>query len=182
MEIYNKNYDDEVSEDDVRAFDLLKHCVQLGEKYGGDHNKEIEDYYSSDYFWQNIKPKAKAVESLMKLKDEGFELVLISNGDSRNLERKLSFAKEVLPMFDRYIFLCQHQQPFTKSDINMDDCFFIDDYVKYLNESNATVKIMLGKESRGNRNPGYFSSVSWEEIYRYIHRIYDAHLLLQDDD
>lgn len=175
LEIYNQRYKEDVSPSDVQAFELMTHCSRLGEYHDGDYNREIEEYYSSDHFWNNIKPKGKVTEVLNQLKEDGFELILVSNGGALNLEKKLVYTQEVFPMFDRYLFLCQNSQPYTKRDIDMSDCVFIDDTVRYLSESKAAVKIMFGKNMKGNRNPGYFNSSNWADIHRYIQRIYAAH-------
>ena len=180
LDIYNERYQDDVGEDDVKAFELIQRCTRLGEQFGGDHNKEIEEYYASDYFWNNIKPKKDVIDSLNSLKEIGFEIVMISNGGTKNIEKKLAYVQREFPMLSRCILLYQSSQPFTKKDIDMRDAFFVDDNVSYLVESNASVKIMFGKPTRGNRNPGFFSSSSWTDITRYIARIEKAHSLIEN--
>lgn len=157
----------------------MTHCARLGESHDGDYNKEIDEYYSSEYFWDNVTPKNNVISVLNKFKEDGFELILVSNGGIANLEKKLAYTQKTFPMFDRCLFMYQNVQPYTKRDIDMSGCVFIDDTAAYLSESNATVKVMLGKNIKGNRNPGYFNSTNWEEVYQYIHRIYAAHSAMQ---
>lgn len=108
------------------------------------------------------------VDILGRLKRDGFKLILVSYGDAPNIAKKVHYAHQIFPMLDGYIFLSQHQKPFTKEDVNMEKCFFVDDNASYLDETNAEIKIMFGEGRIGNKNPGYFSSNDWEEIYNYI--------------
>lgn len=174
VDIYNKVYGETADVRLLKSFDLLDQCPRFGESHGGDYQAEMADFYSCDEFWNNLKPKPNAIDVMNKLKADGFEIVMVSYGDAANLVKKVVYAKQMFPMLDGYIFLSQHQKPFTKRDVNMDGAFFIDDYSHYLNESNAATKIMFSKDVRGNRNPGYFSSTNWLDVYKYVHHIYNA--------
>lgn len=173
VEVYNRLYGEEADVRNIRAFDLLDQCPRIGE-LTGDYQKELTGMYACEDFWQNLQPKPHAVEIMNKFKAEGFELILVSYGDAPNLAKKIYYAHEHFSMLDGYILLSQHHKPFTKRDVNMQDCFFIDDYASYLIESNAKVKVMFGKELKGNRNPGFYNTGNWEDVYRYVHQVYEA--------
>lgn len=174
VDIYNQTYGESANAERIRQFDMLDECARLGEVYDGDSQRELSTYLASDDYWNNLQPKLDAFKVMEQLKSEGFELIMVTSGDAVNVSRKAPYASKLFPYFDGYLYLSPTDKAFSRQDINMDECFYIDDSATFLLDSNARTKIMFGKETKGNRNPGFFITKNWEGLYRYIHQIYEA--------
>lgn len=174
VEIYNSIYSESVDVNAIKQFNLLDSLICLGERYDGDIQKELADIYSSDAFWSKLETLKNVKETLFNLKADGYELVLYADSNIYNQKGFHSFVEKKLPMFDSLISLESFD---SIQQIDMDECFNINNVVALLQNSNARTNIVVGKELKGNRNPGYFRITDWPEVIPYINQIYEMSMI-----
>ena len=174
VEIYNSIYSESVDVNAIKRFDLTDGCTYLGERFNGDVWKDVATIFTSDEFWSKLEVLKGVKETLSNLKSNGYELVLYTDSETYHQNQFQSFVKKELPMFNSVI----HSESFEKiNQIDMDECFNINNVVVVLQNSNARTNIVVGKELKGNRNPGYFRITDWPEVVPYINQIYDMSMI-----
>lgn len=101
--------------------------------------EEVEEIFSSEEFFENLKWKKEAKEFLQKLYDEN-NVTIVTKGSKINLLLKRKWLKE--QGFENIDFIgLDHNQ--SKGEIDMSDGYFIDDNEQNLYESNAKYKILF---------------------------------------
>ena len=146
---------DEVLVDSIRSILLI-----LNPRYGTDFktsdcmqwdfrdlfpditSDEVEKCFESDEFWDSLRFKAvgrHVLDFLDKLKPY-YNIVIVSKGTETNLKKKRQWLMDNMPI--SYIFIPIGLDG-SKGDINMAGGVHIDDNQYYLNESNATYKLLF---------------------------------------
>lgn len=172
--VYNKRYQDSADWTKVRRYDMTDQCTHLGENFEGNIQAEILDIYGSSEFWRYLRPMKKANEILIKLKKEGYTLVMASIGDPANISKKIRYADANFPMFDQYLMLYTKKGKHSKGKINMHGAFMVDDNDRILRTTNASVKVVFGPEREYNSTyKSYKRCTDWEEVYHLIHSYFE---------
>lgn len=174
VEIYNSLYSESVNVKSIKRLDMMDSCIYLGERFNGDIQKDLSSILSSDDFWTKLELLNGVTDTLLKLKKDGYELLLYVDSKTYNLGAFQQFVKKELTMVDSII---QLEPDDATSQMNMSGCFNINHIVSILQSTNAQTKIVVGKELKGNRNPGYFTIINWEEVIPYINQIYEMSMI-----
>lgn len=146
---------DEVLVDSIRSILLI-----LNPRYGTDFKtsdctqwdfkdlfpditlNEVEKCFESDEFWGTLRFKTigqNVLDFLDKLKPY-YNIVIVSKGTETNLKKKRQWLMDNMPI--SYIFIPIGLDG-SKGEINMAGGVHIDDNQYYLNESNATYKLLF---------------------------------------
>lgn len=146
---------DEVLVDSIRSILLI-----LNPRYGTDFkpddctrwdfkdlfpditSDEVEKCFESDEFWNTLRFKTagqNVLDFLDKLKPY-YHIVIVSKGTETNLKKKKQWLMDNMPIPYSFIPIGLDG---SKGDIDMTGGVHIDDNQYYLNESNATYKILF---------------------------------------
>lgn len=146
---------DEVLVDSIRSILLI-----LNPRYGTDFkpddctrwdfkdlfpditSDEVEKCFESDEFWGTLRFKAvgqNVLDFLDKLKSY-YNIVIVSKGTETNLKKKKQWLMDNMPIPYSFIPIGLDG---SKGDIDMAGGVHIDDNQYYLNESNATYKLLF---------------------------------------
>lgn len=106
-----------------------------------------------------------AKEVLNRLK-ENYEIIIISMGVQPNLFGKEAWVKDHLP-FAKFIGINMEKYK-DKSCVSMSGGILIDDEQRYLNNSNANVKICFGDKYEWNESWKGKRCFNWIEIENYL--------------
>lgn len=106
-----------------------------------------------------------AKEVLWKLK-EHYEIVIVSIGMQPNLFGKEVWLKNNLP-FAKFIGINMEKYS-DKASIDMSNGILIDDEQRYLDNSNADVKICFGDEYEWNKDWKGKRCFNWTELENYL--------------
>lgn len=103
---------------------------------------EVEKCFESDEFWDSLRFKTvgqNVLDFLDKLKPY-YNIIIISKGTEINLKKKRQWLMDNMPIPYSFIPIGLDG---SKGDIDMTGGVHIDDNQYYLNESNATYKILF---------------------------------------
>lgn len=146
-------------------------------------NKEIEEIFSSEEFFEEVKVKEGFKEFYEKMKDE-FEFYIVTKGTIENLKRKKKFFAEELgegfemigmplwydEQYGEWMSGDGNKPAYSKSRVDMRGGIQIDDRVDSL-DSNATVKILIKNwrtfpwnRYRGEYKEHVYILNDWKEI------------------
>lgn len=146
---------DEVLVDSIRSILLI-----LNSRYGTDFKpndctqwdfkdlfpdvtpNEVEKCFESDEFWNSLKFKTVG-QNVLDFLDElklYYNIVVVSKGTEINLKKKKQWLMDNMPIPYSFIPI---ETNGSKGDIDMTGGVHIDDNQYYLNESNATYKILF---------------------------------------
>lgn len=107
-------------------------------------NGKIEHIFESDFFWENVRLKKGAQQTIKHFVDDANEVYFLSIGSSTNIAKKTKFLKEHFPFVHRHIMLVQNKfLKMDKSIIDMSGGILIDDHINNLLTCNAEHKILF---------------------------------------
>lgn len=130
----------------------------------------VEEIYSSEEFFERVKPNKEFLEVYRKHKDN-FNFIVVTKGGKINLARKQAWFLRRFPAmkFVGFLFDEGGEHSFDKSSENMSGGIQIDDRTDALVNTNAGCKILLknGREFKWNQvDRGYDLYIfnRWKEI------------------
>lgn len=126
----------------------------------------IISYFDQPRFFNQIEYMDNAHEVLSDLIDEGYEICIVSMGTAQNLLGKEIWLKENLPNV-KFIG-CNLDTYRDKSHIDMSDGILIDDEKRYLDNSNASVRICFGDKYEWNKEWQGIRCYNWYEVKKYL--------------
>ena len=130
-------------------------------------NREyILSYFGLSRFFDNVEYMDNAYEVISNFINNGYEIYIISMGTPQNLLGKEIWLKENLP--EVKFIGCNFETYKDKSHIDMSDGILIDDEEKYLNSSNARMKICFGDEYDWNKEWTGIRCYNWYDVKRYL--------------
>lgn len=128
-------------------------------------SKHIKRYFTQPRFFEKVEFTDNAKEVLNRLKDK-YEIIIVSMGIQPNLFGKEIWIKDNLS-FAKFIGINMEDYK-DKSHINMSDGILIDDEQRYLDSSNAKVKICFGEEYEWNEYWKGKRCFNWTEVEKYL--------------
>lgn len=128
-------------------------------------SQDLARYFNQPRFFDNIGFMDNAKEVLNRLKDK-YEVVVVSMGVAPNLLGKNIWIRDNLPFAG---FMGIDMEGYKdKSHINMCDGILIDDEKRYLDSSNAAVKICFGDTYEWNKQWAGKRCYNWYEVEKYL--------------
>lgn len=127
--------------------------------------KHVKRYFTQTRFFEKVEFMDNAKEVLFRLKDK-YEIVIVSMGIQPNLFGKEIWIKDNLP-FAKFIGIDMKKYK-DKSCINMSNGILIDDEQRYLDNSNADVKICFGEKYEWNEDWKNKRCFNWTELENYL--------------
>lgn len=133
--------------------------------------KDVLDIFESDDFWNEVE-YSQSFFSYSKFLKDNFDVEIVSCGTRDNLQKKRAFLNELGFGFtgllvDESLNLC-------KSRINMQSGIQIDDNINSLENTNATIKILLKnyREFTWNKTKANIKNLyvvnNWDEIIEIL--------------
>lgn len=153
---YYKNYH-YIHWTDIRTYNFLEcNCAKT---------KDLIRYFRQPRFFDHIEFMDNATEVLNRLKDK-YEIIIVSMGVQPNLFGKEIWIKDNMPFASFIgINIKKHKD---KSYIDMSDGIFIDDEKRYLDSSNANIKICFGDTYEWNEKWTGRRYYNWTEVEKYL--------------
>ena len=135
-QLLNEKYDTNASAIDVKSWNFREIKSDLTPE-------EIEELFSDERFFDIVEFYDGVLELINTYSDR---IMFCSKGNCDNIKHK----RKLFNSFGLYdIPLIGLPLEVSKSIINMQNCIFIDDCVKNLNESNAEIKILFREYDNG---------------------------------
>lgn len=129
----------------------------------------ILSYFGQPRFFEKIKFMDNSFEIISDLSKSGYEICVVSMGTPQNLLGKDIWIKEHTPYISFVgINMSKHKD---KSHIDMSDGILIDDEKRYLDSSNAQIKICFGEKYDWNKEWNGIRCYNWYEVKRYIEKL-----------
>ncbi len=129
----------------------------------------ILSYFGQPRFFENVEFMDNAYEIISNLSNRGYEICIVSMGTPQNLLGKGLWLKEHIPDIDFIgIDMSQYKD---KSHIDMSDGILIDDEKRYLDSSNAKIKICFGDEYEWNKEWSGIRCYNWYDVKRYMKKL-----------
>lgn len=125
----------------------------------------VDTYFNQPRFFKTIEYMPWARQIIDKLKDY-YEIIIVSSGYSPNLVEKELWVKYNLP-FCKFIGV-NFKEYEDKAHVDMSDGIFIDDSVKNLVTSNASIKICFGDEYEWNKNWKGVRCANWCDVWTFF--------------
>lgn len=130
----------------------------------------INTYFNQPRFFNTIQPMPYFNEVIDRLKDK-FHIVFCSCGYSPNLKLKKEFLKEHYPYAE---FIGINLKDYDdKSHVNMKNALFLDDSIRNLTSSNASIKVLFGDDYEWNKGWRGLRCYNWYDVIRSIPRWID---------
>lgn len=129
----------------------------------------ILSYFGQPRFFKNVEFMDNAYEIISDLQKEGYNICIVSMGTPQNLLGKSIWIKKHIP-YAGFIGIDMGQYK-DKSHIDMSDGILIDDEKRYLDSSNAKIKVCFGDEYEWNEEWSGTRCYNWYDIKRYIEKL-----------
>jgi 5'(3')-deoxyribonucleotidase len=116
-EMYNRDYDDNVTVNDILSWDTHKYVKE-------ECGKDIYRYLSLPGFFYMAPPVEGCMESLKALHDAGIELIICTASpilSQTGCYEKMQWAQKHFPFIDQYNFIATHRKDLIKGDVLLDD-------------------------------------------------------------
>ena len=156
IEIYNKDYDDNLTLDDITEYKIDKFTKQ---------GVKVTDYFKSDELWMRVKPVYQAQEYL-KILNQDYDLRIVSASHLGDMPTKYRWIKVFYPFLSR-------EQIWTVFDKQWIDCdILIDDFQGNL-ISGKYHKILLDypfNRSIDDEKENIFRAYNWKDIFMEVKR------------
>lgn len=136
--------------------------------------KDVLGIFESDDFWKEVEYNQDFLDSVKFLKDN-FEVNIVTCGTKANLYKKQMFLRNL--GFNFAGLLVDESLNLCKSRINMQDSIQIDDNINSLENTNATIKILLKnyREFQWNKTKPNIKNLyvvnNWDEIIEILNYI-----------
>lgn len=133
-------------------------------------NKDyILSYFDQPRFFENVEFMDNAFEVISDLLKAEYEICIVSIGTQQNLLGKEIWIKEHIP--DIAFIGIDSSKYKDKSHIDMSNGIFIDDEKRYLDSSNAKIKICFGDEYDWNKECNCIRCNNWYDVKRYMEKL-----------
>lgn len=123
-------------------------------------------YFGQPRFFEHLEFMDNAYEVLLKLINDGYEICIVSMGTSQNLLGKKIWLEKHLPGV-KFVG-CDFNTYKNKSHIDMSDGILIDDEKRYLDSSNASIKICFGYEYEWNKDWKELRCRNWHDVIKKL--------------
>lgn len=166
INILNKKYNLHKTIEDLKDFNYRS-------IYGPINKKEVFDIFESEEFWKNVEINKLFKENIEILKND-FEIVFVSCGTDKNLNKKLKYLKKYFDFDFIGKRISAEDVNLKKNHIDMSNAIQIDDNPRSLNGTNAAIKIFLqnGRDVKGNDAPinedNLYIVQNWSEILEIL--------------
>lgn len=168
VEMYNEDY---ISYPDFKKADWRKVRIwNFGDQCHLLTNNVIERYFGEKRFFDGLELYENAKEAIERL-SELYTIKIVSMGNSDNLKYKGQYILNNLNGISEYIPI-NFKDADNKEHIDMSDGIFIDDNTKYLNSSNAKVKIVYGELYEWNKDWNGLRFQNWIKLENYLTKLY----------
>ena len=127
--------------------------------------KDLVRYFTQPRFFEKAEFMDNAKEVLNRLKDK-YEIIIVSMGVQPNLFGKEIWIKDNLP-FAKFVGVDMEEYK-DKSYVDMSDGILIDDEKRYLDNSDANVKICFGDIYEWNEKWTGKRCCNWFEVEKYL--------------
>lgn len=118
INVYNKDYNDNLSVADITTYNMRQFFKNVSQD-------KFYDYFTDKRVWDNIKVLENCVTTLKKYYDLGCEIYIITATAPQNISNKAAWLQEQLPflnMYDSLIAIKNKQMLSGDIDILIDDC------------------------------------------------------------
>ena len=156
LEIYNKDYDDNLTLDDITEYKIDKFTKQ---------GVKVTDYFKSDELWMRVKPVYQSQEYL-KILNQDYDLRIVSASHLGDMPTKYRWIKVFYPFLSRE----QIWTVFDKQWINCD--VLVDDFQGNL-IGGKYHKILLDypfNRSIDDEKENIFRAYNWKDIFMEVKR------------
>lgn len=133
-QILNKRYNKDLHEKDILSWNFTE--------YGNINEKEIEDIFDSQEFFDIVTLNPSGVNMIKELLKRKLPIHLITKGRWQNIELKYDYLRNHGIVDDYNVHYTGIPINRSKGEINMSDGILIDDNQDNLYESNAYIKIL----------------------------------------
>lgn len=161
---YYKNFK-VVNPDDVNTWDF-EECSCASKHH-------IDTYFNTLRFFQKMDFMPEAFQALRELSKKN-NLCIVSHGYEPNLKLKEKWVQNILPPGTEFIGV-NLKEHVDKSCVDMSGGIFIDDSLINIVSSNASYKILFGKDypwnADSNEKKDYFRCYDWKETLNVINGI-----------
>jgi 5'(3')-deoxyribonucleotidase len=132
--------------------------------------QQINDIFIQEGFFKHLKLHDGVVETLNKLKEEGYFLEIVTCHDIRGIVYKCDWINKNLPMVDRINILPLGKDlKLDKSNVQGD--IIIDDLPSILETSPCKYKILFSEYDWNRSCKSYPRAKDWNEVYKFIEAI-----------
>lgn len=156
LEIYNKDYDDNLTLDDITEYKIDKFTKQ---------GVKVTDYFKSDELWMRVKPVYQSQEYL-KILNQDYDLRIVSASHLGDMPTKYRWIKVFYPFLSR-------EQIWTVFDKQWIDCnVLVDDFQGNL-IGGKYHKILLDYPFNRNiddKKENIFRAYNWKDIFMEVKR------------
>ena len=155
----NERHGTHASLDDVHEWNIAK-------VFPGLKHDEVYAPLTDDNFWQTVKPREGAAETLQKLIDEGHEVYVVTNSHYQALQSKMENV-----LFKYYPFITWDHVIITAHKQMVIGDVLIDDGVHNLEGGTYAKILMDAPHNRGvdESKYGALRAHNWNDVYQYIH-------------
>lgn len=124
-------------------------------------------------FFDNLEFIERNVDLQIQSLQEYYNVIICTIGTHTNIHYKSKWIEENLPFVKQAIYLVNDSEDgaiMDKSLPNMEGGIIVDDNIKNLHTSNASVKILFGKEYAFNidNKQEYIRLRTWYHLYEYL--------------
>ncbi len=133
--------------------------------------KDILRYFNSPRFFEKIHIYDNALKTLAELSDD-YDIVFVSMGEEPNLRGKELFLRIWIKFPYKFIGLNTKEHS-GKGSVDMSDGIFIDDNSRFLNSSNAQIKICYGEVKQWNEDWNDYRCKDWNSCRELIRNLLD---------
>lgn len=161
LELFNKNNGTNYTLNDFEDYNI-ENVLSIKEAV------KIKEMYASKTIYNNVKPIAKAQESLQKLVNEGHQVYLVTDAIPKNYAEKVAWINHFFPFIDNaHIVAMKHKHLF-KCDV------LIEDNVQNLISGLHYDRILLNypwNQKVHDEVYGIYRCNNWNEIMKAINKI-----------
>ena len=154
---YNINY----TPNDIKGWHLENYIKEI-------NKDEILSVLFDNNFFKKIEPIPGAVKYLHKLKDEGYNIKIVTASYVKSLPAKMDKFFEIFPFLEWKDIIIATDKSIIAGDIMVDD-----HYDNLINNSYVKYKLLYAKTHNScyHNDNNIIVINNWEDIYNFIHKI-----------
>jgi len=133
-----------------------------------ENREDVETVFRSVEFFKTLTMIDDNMASVLQELITQYEVIICTIGNPGNLALKSVWIQKHLPYISQVILMSNSNCIMDKSNIQMEDCIFIDDNINNLNSSNASKKICYGKEYKWNKEWDGLRALDSKELLTMI--------------